>query len=268
MGLQSYSLRHFKLRRSPGQDQGAGPPLLGIVPRPHPGRPRQGRPMSKRAGRGRGVKVIGFGVSRFSKDHDANRKLFEFGKAMGVDYISADPDPDTFDSLDKLTEEYGIAVGIHNHGPGPRGEDRQIAAAIKDHSPKIGCCIDTGHFLRSKRGPRPRRRGLRQADLRRPPEGREGRQDLHDPRRGRPPHGRTAQGPGQAANTTTAWPWSTRRTRRPRWPTSAPASRPRRRPRPRFRNPVGRAPDAVFFPIEKTACCTHPAHPSSRLYPP
>src|SRR5207249_1585156 len=29
----------------------------------------------------------------------------------------------------------------------------QIAAAIKDHHAKIGCCIDTGHFLRSKEDP-------------------------------------------------------------------------------------------------------------------
>ncbi len=28
-----------------------------------------------------------------------------------------------------------------------------IAQAIKDHHPKIGCCIDTGHFLRSREDP-------------------------------------------------------------------------------------------------------------------
>ena len=98
--------------------------------------------------------VVGYGVVRFTKDHDANRKLFEFAKAMGLGYLSADPDPDSFDSLDKLVEEYGVAIGIHNHGPGHRwAKIDTIAAAIKDHHPKIGCCIDTGHFLRSREDP-------------------------------------------------------------------------------------------------------------------
>ncbi len=43
-------------------------------------------------------------------------------------------------------------IGIHNHGPGHRyAKIETIAKAIKDHHPKIGCCIDTGHFLRSKK---------------------------------------------------------------------------------------------------------------------
>jgi sugar phosphate isomerase/epimerase len=101
-----------------------------------------------------GVSVIGYGVMRFTKDHDANKKVFEFAKAMNLGYLSADPDPDSFDSLDRLVEEYGVAIGIHNHGPRARYEKiDQIAAAIKDHHAKIGCCIDTGHFLRSKEDP-------------------------------------------------------------------------------------------------------------------
>ena len=73
---------------------------------------------------------------------------------MGLGYLSADPAPDSFDSLDKLVEEYGVGVGIHNHGPGHRyAKIDTIAEAIKDHNPKIGCCIDTGHFLRSREDP-------------------------------------------------------------------------------------------------------------------
>jgi sugar phosphate isomerase/epimerase len=101
-----------------------------------------------------GVEVIGYGVVPFTKNHDANRKYFEFAKSMGIGYLSADPSPDSFDSLDKLVEEYGVAVGIHNHGPGHRyAKIDTIAAAIKDHHEKIGCCVDTGHFLRSREDP-------------------------------------------------------------------------------------------------------------------
>jgi sugar phosphate isomerase/epimerase len=73
---------------------------------------------------------------------------------MGLKYFSASPDPGSFGLLDKLVEEYGVAVGIHNHGPGDRfAKIETIEKAIKDHHPKIGCCVDTGHFLRSREDP-------------------------------------------------------------------------------------------------------------------
>src|SRR5258708_6134450 len=67
------------------------------------------------------VTPVGFGVSGFSKNHDANKKLFEFGKACGLKYLSASPSMDAFDSLDKLVDEYKIAIAIHPHGPSGKG---------------------------------------------------------------------------------------------------------------------------------------------------
>lgn len=99
------------------------------------------------------VTPVAFGVQGFTKDHDANRKVFDFGKALGLKYLSADPSPDSFDSLDKLCEEYQIAIAIHPHGP--TGKDRHrwwsaevIMKAVKDHHPLIGSCLDTGHLIR------------------------------------------------------------------------------------------------------------------------
>jgi sugar phosphate isomerase/epimerase len=101
-----------------------------------------------------GVTVLGYGVVRFTNDRDAGRKVLEFAKRMGIEYVSADPNPDSFDTLDKLVEEFGVNLGIHNHGPGHRWEKIDtISAAIRDHSPRIGCCVDTGHFLRSREDP-------------------------------------------------------------------------------------------------------------------
>jgi len=100
-----------------------------------------------------GVTPVGFGVSQFTKDHDANKKLFDFGKKIGLKYLSADPSPDSFDSLDKLCEEYKIAIAIHPHGPSGKGRHRWWSAeiimkAVKDHNKLIGACLDTGHLLR------------------------------------------------------------------------------------------------------------------------
>lgn len=99
------------------------------------------------------VKPVGFGVSGFSKNHDANKKMFEFGKAIGVEYLSADPSMDSFDSLDKLCEEYKIAIAIHPHGPSGKGRHQWWSAeiimkAVKDHHKLIGTCLDTGHLIR------------------------------------------------------------------------------------------------------------------------
>jgi sugar phosphate isomerase/epimerase len=159
MGLQSYSLRGYTKDGKPDVDKALQVTKdLGLsywesytahIP-PDPSRANE---FKKRAA-DQGVTVIGYGVMRFGNNHDANRKIFEFAKAMNLGYLSADPDPAAFDSLDKLVEEYGVAVGIHNHGPGHRyAKIDTIADAIKGHHEKIGCCVDTGHFLRSREDP-------------------------------------------------------------------------------------------------------------------
>ncbi len=158
MGLQSYSLRHYKLAEALAKTKQLGVHYWESYSAHTAIDPAKAAEYKALAA-GSGVEVIGFGVSRFTKDHDANRKIFEFGKAMGVGYLSADPDPDSFDSLDKLTAEYGVAIGIHPHGPVGGGKMHRwakldtIAAAIKGHSQKIGICNDTGHLLRAGQDP-------------------------------------------------------------------------------------------------------------------
>jgi sugar phosphate isomerase/epimerase len=101
-----------------------------------------------------GVKPVAFGVEPFSKNQDENKKRFELGAALGVKCLTADPTPDSFDSLDKLCDQYKIAIGIHPHGPQGKGARHRwwsaevILAAVKDHHPLIGTCLDTGHLIR------------------------------------------------------------------------------------------------------------------------
>jgi sugar phosphate isomerase/epimerase len=101
------------------------------------------------------VTPVAWGVQGFTKDHDTNKRIFDFGKALGLKNFSANPNPDSFDSLDKLCEEYKIAIAIHPHGPvGKDKLDRWYSAAVimkavKDHHPLIGACLDTGHLIRA-----------------------------------------------------------------------------------------------------------------------
>lgn len=153
MGIQSYSLREFKLDDALAKTKELGLHYWESFPAHIPPEAAKAEEFRRKVA-GSDVKVIGFGVTHFTKDHDANRRFFEFGKALGVEYLSADPDPDAFDSLDKLVAEFGIAIGIHNHGPGHRYDTiARIQKAIEGHHELIGCCVDTGHFLRSKVDP-------------------------------------------------------------------------------------------------------------------
>jgi hypothetical protein len=63
------------------------------------------------------IRLVAHGVNSFSQDHQANRKIFEFAKRAGIRNLTADPQPDSFDSLDRLCEEFDIRICIHNHGP-------------------------------------------------------------------------------------------------------------------------------------------------------
>jgi sugar phosphate isomerase/epimerase len=153
MGLQSYSLRHFKRDEALAKTKELGLHYWEAYPAHIPPDPATAEQMSKVC-EAAGVDLAGFGVNHFTKDADKSRKLFEFAHAAGIDYLSADPDPDAFDSLDKLCEEFGVAIGIHPHGPGSRWDKvDKIFAAVKDHHEKIGLCNDTGHLLRSREDP-------------------------------------------------------------------------------------------------------------------
>lgn len=101
-----------------------------------------------------GVNVLSYGVEEFGADEAKNRAKFEFAKALGIKIITANPEANSFDNLDKLTEEYGVKIAIHNHGPGARYDGVQMTLdAIKNHSPMIGACVDTGHVIRTGEKP-------------------------------------------------------------------------------------------------------------------
>lgn len=101
-----------------------------------------------------GVRVPCYGVEGFSADEAANRKKFEFAKAMGIGILTADPTADSFDNLDALVEEFGVKIAIHNHGPGARYDKvADTLAAVQGRSPLIGACLDTGHCIRSNEKP-------------------------------------------------------------------------------------------------------------------
>jgi sugar phosphate isomerase/epimerase len=97
-----------------------------------------------------GMTISAHGVNGFGKDAAANRRAFEFAKALGIRTITADPAPESFDNLNDLVQEFDMRIAIHNHGPGHRyNKAVDVLRAIEDRDERIGACADLGHYIRS-----------------------------------------------------------------------------------------------------------------------
>lgn len=155
IGAQSYSLRKFGVVEAVRHIQGMGLHYveffgehLAVNASP------ETLAETKRLLADADVELRAHGVNAFTADHEANRKVFDFAKRAGFKNITANPTYDSFDSLDKLVEEYGIRVCIHNHGPGELYDTiEDVKDRVKDRHKLIGACVDTGHFIRSKIDP-------------------------------------------------------------------------------------------------------------------
>jgi sugar phosphate isomerase/epimerase len=96
------------------------------------------------------IKLVNFGVTPLSKDEAVSRKTFDFAKDMGIETIVSEPPEDAFDTLDKLTVEYGINVAIHDHPrPNHYWNPDTVLRVIAGRNPRIGDCADVGHWQRS-----------------------------------------------------------------------------------------------------------------------
>jgi sugar phosphate isomerase/epimerase len=104
------------------------------------------------------LKAVTYAVIPFPPNEAEARKLFEFVKMMGIRAIVTEP-AERIDLIEKLVKEYDIMVAFHNHprqsnNPAYRMWDpNYILSVVKDRDPRIGCCADTGHWVRSNLKP-------------------------------------------------------------------------------------------------------------------
>lgn len=96
-----------------------------------------------------GVTLVQYGVVG-GKDEADWRSLFAFAKDMGIETITSEPAQEQLDLVEKLCDEYGVNLAIHNHPkPSRYWNPNTVLGAVKDRSRSMGICPDTGHYLRS-----------------------------------------------------------------------------------------------------------------------
>jgi sugar phosphate isomerase/epimerase len=98
----------------------------------------------------KGVTLLNYGVVGLPNKEAECRKVFGFAKAMGIKTIVSEPPEEAFDLIDRLCQEYKIAVAIHNHPkPSHYWNPDTVLKVCEGRSKWIGACADTGHWTRS-----------------------------------------------------------------------------------------------------------------------
>lgn len=98
-----------------------------------------------------GVTLTSVYLHPLSDDEAAARKAFEFCRKLGAETIVSEPLPEALNLLERLCDEYGVKLAIHNH---PRGKSRywnprEVLRVCAGRSPRMGACADVGHWQRS-----------------------------------------------------------------------------------------------------------------------
>ena len=105
-----------------------------------------------------GVRIASIGVNGLST-REANLPVFEFAKKAGLEMMSVNftLDQEIEESLktaDAMAEEFGITLGIHNHGGYHwLGNKESLSWVFGKTSARVGLCLDTAWALDAKMDP-------------------------------------------------------------------------------------------------------------------
>lgn len=151
VGVHSYSLRTFPLDKALEMTRELGVKYLSVNPVHIPLKSTADQLAEARKKiDDAGLMLLEAGVISVSKDMKATRAVFEYAKALGLKAIVIKAALDGFDTLDQLLKDYDVRLAIHNHGPSDTYKvPDDILRAIKDHDPRIGACVDIGHYERA-----------------------------------------------------------------------------------------------------------------------
>ena len=99
-----------------------------------------------------GVHLVTCFYSRIPGDEQGCRRVFEFGRKMGIETFISEPLPEALDTIEKFCDDYDINVAIHNHDRKASPQywhPEGVLKGCKGRSKHIGACGDLGYWMRS-----------------------------------------------------------------------------------------------------------------------
>ncbi len=99
-----------------------------------------------------GLRLLTYYIQDLPGDPSACRKIFEFGRKMGIETFLSEPRLEALDTVEILAEEYGIQVALHNHDrkASPNyWSPEAVLRACEGRSQRLGAGADLGYWIRA-----------------------------------------------------------------------------------------------------------------------
>ncbi|MBN2315990.1 MAG: ThuA domain-containing protein [Sedimentisphaerales bacterium] len=99
-----------------------------------------------------GVRLLTYYYHQIPGDESGCRKIFEFGRKIGIETFMSEPAPEALDTIETFCDDYDINVAIHNHdrkGSPIYWRPEGVMKVCQGRSKRIGACGDLGYWMRS-----------------------------------------------------------------------------------------------------------------------
>jgi len=98
-----------------------------------------------------GIRMLTYYIFDIPGDEATCRKIFEFGRKLGIEVFISEPKIQDLDMIEKFCKEFNIKLAIHNHGLSLSPvymHPEKIVELCKGRSPLIGAACDFGHWAK------------------------------------------------------------------------------------------------------------------------
>ncbi len=99
-----------------------------------------------------GLRLLTYYIQEIPGDEAGCRKVFEFGRKLGIETFMTEPKVESLDLIEKFADAYGINVALHNHdqkaSPHYWSPDA-ILQVCAGRSPRLGAAADVGYWMRA-----------------------------------------------------------------------------------------------------------------------
>ena len=99
-----------------------------------------------------GVRMLTYYFHNIPGDPAGCRRIFEFGRKIGIETFMTEPAPEALDTIEKFCDEYEINAALHNHDKKASPHywhPKEIMKLCRGRSKRIGACGDLGYWMRS-----------------------------------------------------------------------------------------------------------------------